>query len=138
MNPNDNQVGGSHYKSGYQHWDFVLDCLAGLYLEGCITKYVARWRKKNGLQDILKAKHYLEKLMEQCDAEYLGKQTFTWEVSPVDRFCLANSLGPLEGRVMYLCATWENMRDLRELEGVLHKLEHEARLLEQAPVIHPI
>lgn len=34
------------------------------YMEAQIIKYVTRWRKKNGMQDLEKAKHFLEKLME--------------------------------------------------------------------------
>ncbi|MNU03291.1 hypothetical protein D3C72_2472560 [compost metagenome] len=33
-------------------------------MEGNVIKYVTRWRKKNGLEDLKKAKHYLELLME--------------------------------------------------------------------------
>lgn len=59
------QVGGSHYKTnhGLQHWDMVnmfnLD-----YFQGQITKYVFRWKSKNGLQDLQKAAHFLQKYME--------------------------------------------------------------------------
>ena len=61
---NDRQEGGDHYKKReYQHWDFVVD--TGMhYLLGCATKYVARWRDKNGAQDLKKAVHYLEKAAE--------------------------------------------------------------------------
>lgn len=63
MNANHNQVGGEHYKSEYQHWDFVAD--VGMnYFEGQITKYVYRWRKKNGLQDLEKARHFAQKYRE--------------------------------------------------------------------------
>lgn len=63
---NDKQVGGKHYRSSYQHWDLVLDF--GLhYLEGCATKYVTR-RKGNRGEDIGKAIHYLEKLIEELKA----------------------------------------------------------------------
>lgn len=63
MTANDTQVGGDHYKCKYEHWDFVLDI--GLdYILGCATKYVFRWRKKNGVEDLRKAKHYLEKAEE--------------------------------------------------------------------------
>ena len=65
-NANAQQVGGGHYKgTTYQHWDFVMIALAGRYLEGNITKYITRWRKKNGLEDLKKARHYLTKLIEQ-------------------------------------------------------------------------
>jgi hypothetical protein len=70
------QIGGTHYKDNsgvcphcggeIQHWD-----LYGKqpYLEGCIAKYVTRWRSKNGLQDLLKAKHFLEKLIARVRME---------------------------------------------------------------------
>jgi len=61
---NEKQVGGTHYKGGIQHWDFTLHILRNRYLEGCITKYVTRFRKKNGMQDLEKAMHYLQKLQE--------------------------------------------------------------------------
>ena len=63
MNANDTQVGGEHYKSPIQHWDYVLANDIP-YMEAQIIKYVTRWRKKNGFQDLAKAKHFLEKLME--------------------------------------------------------------------------
>jgi hypothetical protein len=31
---------------------------------GCITKYVERYQDKNGLQDLEKAQHFLQKLIE--------------------------------------------------------------------------
>lgn len=63
MKANDRQVGGQHYRSAAQHWDFVASQGLG-YFEGQITKYVSRWRKKNGLQDLEKAQHFLIKLTE--------------------------------------------------------------------------
>jgi hypothetical protein len=64
MSANDKQVDGTHYQSTFQHWDFVVAILRGRYLEGCITKYVTRYKKKNGLADVQKALHYTEKLIE--------------------------------------------------------------------------
>ena len=71
MKANDRQEQGSHYRSEIQHWDWVLANDMG-YLEGCITKYVCRWRKKNGIYDLRKAQHYLEKLIEVAEAELEG------------------------------------------------------------------
>ena len=63
---NSRQVGGEHYRKvagAPQHWDFVL--AHGIpYMEAQIIKYVMRWRDKGGLQDLEKAKHFLEKLIE--------------------------------------------------------------------------
>lgn len=65
---NSTQVAGSHYRSEIQHWDYVIANDLG-YFEGQITKYVTRWRKKNGVQDLHKARHFLQKLIEVAEAE---------------------------------------------------------------------
>jgi Protein of unknwon function (DUF3310) len=63
MSANEKQVGGEHYKQGYQHWDMVADGYLD-YFKGQATKYLARYRRKNGVQDLQKSFHYLEKLNE--------------------------------------------------------------------------
>ena len=64
MNANDKQVGGQHYSAkAVQPWDYITSNNLG-YLEGNVVKYVSRWKEKNGVEDLLKAKHYLEKLIE--------------------------------------------------------------------------
>ena len=69
MSANDRQVGGSHYRSEYQHWDFINDARLG-YHAGNATKYIARHRDKNGKQDLQKALHYIDKCAEmQAKAE---------------------------------------------------------------------
>ena len=65
MDANDYQIGGDHYKIGYEHWDFVIDTKLH-YLLACATKYIARWRAKNGIEDLKKAPHYLAKADEAC------------------------------------------------------------------------
>ena len=63
MSVNDEQVGGEHYQKPIQPWDYITLNRLG-YLEGNIIKYVTRYKEKNGLQDLQKAKHYLDKLIE--------------------------------------------------------------------------
>jgi hypothetical protein len=63
MGANDKQVAGSHYQGEIQTWDYIVSNDLG-YLEGNVIKYVSRYKKKNGKQDLEKAKHYLEKLIE--------------------------------------------------------------------------
>lgn len=65
MSANDIQVGGDHYKvGGEEHWDRVYRLFGAGYFVGCITKYVERYQKKNGYEDLLKAQHFLSKLIE--------------------------------------------------------------------------
>ena len=58
------QVDGDHYKSmAIQPVEFIHANALG-FLEGNVIKYVSRWRKKNGIADLQKAKHYVELLIE--------------------------------------------------------------------------
>lgn len=61
------QVGGNHYsKKSIQPWDYIVSNNMG-YLAGNIIKYVSRYKDKNGVEDLKKAMHYLEKLIEVED-----------------------------------------------------------------------
>lgn len=71
-NANERQVGGTHYKAAIQHWDLVLANDIP-YMEAQILLYVMRWRKKNGIQDLEKARHYLDKLIEHETHKQLGQ-----------------------------------------------------------------
>lgn len=62
-NANSYQVGGDHYKTAYQHWDWSLDVEANP-MQYQITKYL-RARKKGGLEDMKKLKHFIQKYKEQ-------------------------------------------------------------------------
>lgn len=74
MGANERQIGGKHYKKDpgvIEHWDIVWQW--GLdYFQGQITKYVMRWRDKGGLQDLEKARHFLDKYIELQRAKALS------------------------------------------------------------------
>lgn len=60
---NSTQVGGNHYGGAkIEPWDYIAAQDMG-FLEGNIVKYVTRYKKKGGLQDLQKARHYLDKLI---------------------------------------------------------------------------
>ena len=83
-----NNTGPGHYKDkAIQPWDFIVSNNLG-YLEGNVIKYVSRWRQKGGVEDLRKAKHYIEKLIEmetgtaapETDADaLLRSQRATWD-----------------------------------------------------------
>ena len=61
---NEQQVGGAHYAvKAIQPWDYIIANDLG-YLEGNVVKYVSRWKDKGGIEDLKKAQHYLQKLIE--------------------------------------------------------------------------
>lgn len=61
------QVGGGHYKDMcIQPVEFIHKNGIG-YVEGCIIKYVCRWRQKNGVEDLRKARHYIDLLVAMAE-----------------------------------------------------------------------
>lgn len=65
---NARQEGGDHYKGDIQPWDAVSAWGLG-FLAGNVVKYVARYKRKGGVEDLKKARHYLDKLIEKGGAE---------------------------------------------------------------------
>lgn len=59
----DTQIGGEHYKLAIQPIVFIHANNIP-YMEGNIIKYVVRHRSKGGREDLLKAKHYIDLLLE--------------------------------------------------------------------------
>ena len=58
------QEGGSHYRLAIQPIDYIYENGLG-FMEGNVVKYVTRHEQKNGKEDLLKAIHYLELLIER-------------------------------------------------------------------------
>ena len=59
------QIGGKHYiKYKIQPSKFVVENKL-LYPEGCVIKYIIRHRMKNGKEDLLKAKHFIDMIIER-------------------------------------------------------------------------
>mgnify|MGYP001451555630 FL=1 len=69
----DKQVGGSHYQLPIQPIEYILANGLG-YCEANVVKYVSRWRNKGGIQDLKKAIHYLEMLIEQEEKDASKKR----------------------------------------------------------------
>lgn len=64
MNAMNTQVGGDHYsKLPIQPVEYITKNGLG-YLEGNVVKYVTRHKNKNGAEDIKKAMHYLQMILD--------------------------------------------------------------------------
>ena len=61
----DIQVGGDHYKKmAIQPMQYILANGIG-YAEGCAISYLSRWKDKNGIDDLRKARHTIDLLIDQ-------------------------------------------------------------------------
>jgi hypothetical protein len=62
--PLSTQVGGGHYLSlAIQPIEFTLANDLG-FAEGSVVKYIARWKLKGGVEDLEKARHMLDLLID--------------------------------------------------------------------------
>lgn len=57
-------INPQHYQLAIQPIDYIVKNNLD-FLEGNVIKYVSRYKQKNGLEDLLKAKKYLELLIER-------------------------------------------------------------------------
>lgn len=70
------QIGGEHYVSkAVQPWDAMQAWMSSEafcgFLQGNVIKYMARYRDKGGVQDLRKAAHYLQRLIEEEEMQRL-------------------------------------------------------------------
>jgi hypothetical protein len=64
MSALDTQVSGDHYKKmAIQPIEYIHKNGIG-FIEGAVVKYVTRWKDKNGIEDLKKARHMLDILIE--------------------------------------------------------------------------
>jgi len=70
--PSMNQIGGEHYKLKIQPFKFIMENNLNFF-QGNVIKYVVRYQKKGGIQDLNKIIHYCElvlvRMWENWDKE---------------------------------------------------------------------
>ena len=58
------QVGGDHYRAlRIQPVEYIWGNNIP-FIEGSVIKYVTRWRSKNGIEDLKKARHFIDLLID--------------------------------------------------------------------------
>lgn len=127
---NEKQVGGRHYGGGViQHWDYVRLALDNRYLEGNASKYIFRWRRKNGIQDLEKAHHYIEKIREVFGNGPKPPIDFR-SGEMAEKFCQkhVDELRPDEAWLLCALATWETDADLVAMLNELNRMIARAKL----------
>jgi hypothetical protein len=63
IHPLQKQIGGNHYQGGIQPIEYIRANKLN-FEEGSVIKYITRHRKKNGKEDLIKAKHYIDYLLK--------------------------------------------------------------------------
>jgi len=69
MKSSKKQIGGNHYlKYTIPPVEFIIKNNIG-FVEGNVIKYILRFKEKGGVQDLLKAKHYIELLRDSSKSK---------------------------------------------------------------------
>jgi hypothetical protein len=71
------QIGGSHYKDMVIQPSQFINKNKLLFAEGNAIKYICRHAHKGGKEDLLKAKHYIDMIIER-DYEEKKEKTEAW------------------------------------------------------------
>lgn len=82
-----NQVGGCHYKCKYQVIDYVMKHSLN-FIQGNVLKYVTRFRKKNGAEDLKKAIHYCKLSRNYEDTDFTN---CTFDITDALKFVEVNN-----------------------------------------------
>lgn len=124
MNANERQVGGEHYRTkegGVQHWDYCVRANVP-NLEYAASKYLTRWRKKNGLEDLRKPLHYIEKRIESLNLG-MGVLRGANKVHLMfAEFIRDNEVSPTEAAIIDLVMHWKNQSHLLNARDMLKRL----------------
>ena len=121
MSANDTQVGGTHYRCPFQHWDLALVLGLG-HFEGSIPKYVTRHRSKDGRKDLEKAIHYTKKLKESAEWHNTRPLHKYFTLGQLVEYSEANGLTPQEMMCVSSICSWSTVQDLEMLIERLEKL----------------
>lgn len=103
------QIGGGHYKlMRFQPVELFAKTRCTAF-QANIWKYITRYKRKNGAQDIKKCIHYAQLAIElKCDGK-LGYR----KIKTVQAFCYINNLKP-EIKHIVLAAALDTYRDVIE------------------------
>ena len=131
--PNTVQVGGNHYtKLAHQPDELTLSYdLNGL--EHSVVKYFTRWKDKDGLKDLQKGRHYIEKLLHAEEQVTLNRLMHPRPALRlrVEGYVEKNGLDPREAMVVVLICRWRISSEAKHLRTALEAaldLIHDARM----------
>lgn len=121
---NARQVGGNHYKTGgLELWDLFGPEAIMFYA----VRYVARWRKKNGLQDLQKGKHVVEKLRELGGAR---RPMLAVDRATAESWCKNQGCTWVEQTIIMRIMFWESKEDIDEaITGIEYLIQTEERAM---------
>ncbi len=120
MTANDIQHGGDHYEGQeFQHWDLAWKYHYNQF-EYCATKYVERCWKKNGIEDLKKAQHHLQKYVEVYQ---YGKDYTERLPKEMELYCSTRDMSTEQLKIMRAIHCWPPKYALGRLDYYITECE---------------
>lgn len=113
----DVQVGGDHYKNKKMQPIELITKTRCTFIQGCIWKYITRYKEKNGKEDINKCIHYAQLAIELKDEGQLGYRKI--DIAKV--YCKVNELSPSQSSVIMLTAYDSYQRVIDVCKAILNE-----------------
>lgn len=113
----DVQVGGSHYKNKKMQPIELITKTRCTFIQGCIWKYITRYKEKNGKEDINKCIHYAQLAIELKDEGQLRYRKI--DIAKV--YCKVNELSPSQSSVIMLTAYDSYQRVIDVCKAILNE-----------------
>lgn len=118
------QVAGSHYKNmAIQPVKFAVKADLN-FIQGCIVKYISRYKNKNGKQDIDKIIHFAQLAIE-LDSK---KDNLISALGLAYSYCRANKFTPTQTNIV-VCAIKEDYYNVIRYCNQLIKQEYPLTLI---------
>lgn len=92
-----NQVGGNHYKDMLLQPIELIAALRCSFIQGCIIKYISRYKAKNGAEDIKKCIHYAQLAIQLRDKRKCNDKVLSMSLN---RYILKNKLTIIQRRII--------------------------------------
>lgn len=125
MKATETQVGGSHYRALEIQPIELIAALRCSFIQGCIIKYISRYKAKNGVEDIDKCIHYAQLAIELGDKRRCKDDTLSYSLN---RYILKNKMTMLQRRIITQ-AIYNNYEQVIQSCKELRQLEYPRALI---------
>lgn len=113
------QVGGSHYKDMViQPVEFIERNNLG-FCVGNVIKYVCRYKSKNGIEDLQKAKHYLEILIDIESDKNNELESVEIPIEPADEQGPSEVDAPVPSEEVNIWPAFDKLYDVIKTNDIL-------------------
>lgn len=92
----ESQIGGEHYKNMKFQPIQLITSLKCSFIQGCIIKYITRYKYKNGTEDIKKCIHYAQLAIELNNRKYCDHDA----LFQIKKYINDNQLSMLQQKIL--------------------------------------